>query len=188
MDPFEYFIVLQSLILGLGIAQLLTGAADAISNLRNVKLGFAHTLMVLIVFSMHFQEWWYSYEYTHEIEEWTSPLVMFLLVYPILLYLLARMLFPTGLRSHENDLEEYYFDQWKPLFLVMFAIVVMSYLQNVFISGWAPSSQIPQYAMIIVLFAFLGLDVKRKLAHNILMTLIFLAWLAAGILDPTVIK
>ncbi len=188
MDPFEYFVVLQSLILGLGIAQLLTGAADVISNAKNTKLGLAHTLFVLVVFLMHLQEWWYSYQYIFEIKEWTSPLIMFLLVYPILLFLLARMLFPTGLRSHENDLEKYYYDQWKPMFVVMFLIVLMSLLQNVFISGFDWSSQIPQYAMMIVLFGFLGLNVKTKLAHKILQVLIFLAWLLAGVLDPLIIK
>lgn len=188
MDPFEYFVVFQSLILGLGVAQLLTGAADALSNLRKVKLGIAHSLMVLIVFLMHFQDWWYSYQYIDEVKKWTSPLVMFLLVYPILLYLLARMLFPTGLRSDESNLDEYYFDQWKPMFIVMFLVVVVSYLQNIYVSDYLLSSQIPQYTMMIVLFGFIGLNIRNRWAHNILMILIFLAWLLAGLLDTTALS
>ena len=184
MEPFEYVVVLFSLILGLGIAQLLTGIADIVSNLKNVKVGFAHSIMVFNVFILHIQEWWYSYQYAFEVKVWTLPLVLFLLIYPILLFLLARMLFPTGLRGHESDLDEYYYDQWKWFYGIILAIIVVSFLQNIIVSGWTISSQIPQYIMAFVYIIFLSLKVKNKKAHNVLLTLQAIAWLVAMILDP----
>ncbi len=184
MDPFEYVVVLFSLILGLGIAQLLTGIADIISNLKNVKAGYAHSIMIFNVFILHIQEWWYSYQYIYEVDVWTLPLVMFLLVYPILLFLLARMLFPTGLRGHETNLDEYYYDQWKWFYSIILGIVVVSFLQNIIVSGWAIKSQILQYVMAFIIIIFLSLDVKNKKAHNVLLTLQAIIWIVAMILDP----
>lgn len=184
MEPFEYVVVLSSLILGLGIAQLLTGIADILSNLKNVKPGLAHSSMVLVVFLLHIQEWWYSYQYLYEVKVWTLPLVLFLLIYPIFLFLLARMLFPTGLRAHETDLEEYYFDQWKWLFVMVLGIVVVSFLQNVIVSDWAIGSQVPQFIMALAYLFFLIFNIKNKTAHNVFLALQGIALIVLAFFDP----
>jgi|GEM_PF-589198 len=184
MEPFEYYVVLSSLILGLGIAQILTGVADIVSDLKNVKLEAAHSAMIFNVFLLHIQEWWYSYQYIFEIKVWSLPLVFFLLIYPILLFLLARMLFPTGLRSHETDLEEYFFDQWKWLYSVILAIIITSFLQNIIVSGWAITSQIPQYVMTLLFTGFITLKVENKRAHRIFQIIISILWLSFTLFDP----
>ncbi|MEQ8474156.1 MAG: hypothetical protein RIC35_23375 [Marinoscillum sp.] len=184
MDPFEYVVVLQSLILGLGIAQLLTGSADVISNLKNVKPGFAHSFMVFNIFLMHLQEWWYSYQYGLEITAWTLPIVIVLLIYPILLFILARMLFPTGLRGNEKDLKEYFFDQWQWFYAILVAIPVVSMFQNVLISGKDISLQIPQFAMIIIYSAFILTNVKSVRIHNVFQVIQTIIWIGFIVFDP----
>ncbi|MBX2916563.1 MAG: hypothetical protein KF856_14935 [Cyclobacteriaceae bacterium] len=62
MSPFEYVSVLISIILGLGITQIVTGVADVIQNWRNVKLYLPHALWVMFVFFLHMQERWVLYE------------------------------------------------------------------------------------------------------------------------------
>ena len=184
MEPFEYFVVLSSLILGLGIAQLLTGVADIVSNLKNVKVGLAHSLAVFNVFVIHIQEWFYSYQYLYAVKTWKLPIVIFLLIYPILLFLLARMLFPTGLRGHEKDLKEYYYDQWNWFFSVLLAIVVVSFLQNVMISGEEIAFQIPQFLLAGVIIIFLLFDIKNERAHNVFMIALAVSWILWIIFDP----
>lgn len=184
MEPFEYFVVLSSIILGLGIAQILTGIADIVSNLGNSKPGIAHSILVFNVFILHIQEWWYTYQYSFDIKVWTLPLVLFLLVYPILLFLLARMIFPTGLRNHETDLDEYYFDQWRSFYFVILAIIITSFLQNITVSGWAITSQIPQYVSSLLFVVFLTLNIKKRAAHIAFLLIQGIAWFAATIFDP----
>lgn len=184
MEPFEYFVVLSSLILGLGITQILTNVADIISNLKNVKLSVAHSVFVFNLFLLHIQEWWYTYQYIDHITVWTLPLVLFLLTYPILLYLLARMLFPTGLRGHETDLEEYYYDQWKWLFSIFLSIVVISFLQNVLISGLPVSEQILQFILGGGLLLFIVLDVQNRRAHHIFLILQGIGGILLTLFDP----
>lgn len=184
MEPFEYFVVLSSLILGLGIAQLLTGAADILSNLKNVKIGFAHTVMVFNVFLMHVQEWWYTYQYIHEVKTWTLPLVMFLLIYPILLFVLARMLFPTGLRGHETDLHEYFYDQWQWLYTVLIAIPVVSLFQNVIVSDKDVTLQIPQFSMMLVYSGFVFFNIRNERVHNVFQVVQAVVWILFTLFDP----
>lgn len=184
MRPFEYYVVLSSLILGLGITQILTNVADIVSNLKNIRLGLAHSVFIFNAFLLHVQEWWYTYQYINDIKIWTLPLVLFLLLYPILLYLLARMLFPTGLRGHETNLEDYYLDQWKWLFAIFMAIVSISFLQNVIISKIPVAEQGLQIGLFAVLFLFILFDVKRKIAHNILLILQGIGGLLLIFFDP----
>jgi uncharacterized membrane protein len=113
---------------------------------------------------------------------------MFLLVYPILLFLLARMLFPTGLRVNESDLDEYYYDQWRWFYGIILAIIIVSFLQNIIVSGLPITSQIPQYVMALSYIVFLTLDIKSRKAHNVFLTLQALAWVIAMLLDPFVLK
>ena len=184
MEPFEYVVVLSSLILGLGIAQLLTGIADIVSNLKNVKLSLAHSLMVFIVFLLHIQEWWYSYQYLYLVQAWTLPLVLFLLIYPILLFLLARMLFPTGLRGNESNLNEYYYDQWKWLYSIVLGIVVVSFFQNVMVSGEPVSSQILHFLLGPAYLVFIIFNVNNKLAHTLFMGVQAIGWILIILFDP----
>lgn len=178
MEPFEYVVVLTSLILGLGIAQILTSVADIVSNARNVKLGWAHGFMAFVVFVNHIQEWWFSYQYAHTVEVWTLQLVLFLLVYPTFLYLLARMLFPTGLRGHETDLKSYYYDQWPWFFSLYLTIPIVSFFQNTLISGLSVMSQVSQITLVLTYGAFLIFNVRNKLAHIIFMGIQAAAWMA----------
>lgn len=183
MEPFEYVVVLSSLILGLRIAQLLTGVADILSNYKQIKPGLAHAVFIFNVFLLHIQEWWYSYQYINEVRVWTLPLVLFLLLYPITLFLLARMLIPTGLRGHETDLEQYYYDQWQWFFGLHLAIVVTSFLQNVFVSGHPVSGQILLFLLSVVFISFLSFKITSKKAHNAFAIALAIAWIIIILLD-----
>ncbi|MEM8892978.1 MAG: hypothetical protein AAGC88_00285 [Bacteroidota bacterium] len=187
MEPFEYVVVLTSLILGLGIAQILTSLADIVSNAKNVKLGVAHSFMVFVIFMNLIQEWWHSYQYTNTVEVWTLPLVLFLLVYPIFLFLLARMLFPTGIRGHETDLNAYYYDQWPWLFSIFLTIPIVSFFQNVFVSNLTVMSQVSQIILVLAYGAFLIFNIRNRIAHIIFTGAQSVAWIAFVFVDDSVL-
>jgi hypothetical protein len=185
MDPFEYVVVLTSLILGLGIAQLLTGIADVISTFRNVKLYLPHTLFVVVIFLLHIQEWWINYQYASEVPVWTLKTVLSLLTYPIMLFIMARMIFPTGLRSHETDFKVYYHDQWRNLFFIGLLTVIQSILQNIFISHIAIAVQLPQLAYMSVYLVFIVFKIENHIAHLIFQLFSFFVLLGYIITDQS---
>ena len=185
MDPFEYVVVLTSLILGLGIAQILTGIADILSNIRNVKLYLPHTLFVFVIFILHIQEWWINYEYASEVKTWTLITVLSILNYPILIFIMARMSFPTGIRGHETNLREYYYDQWPYLFVIASLTIFLSILQNVFISGISLMEQLPHLFFLTVYALFLIFKVKSHALHTAFQLFCLVAWTLYILLDTS---
>ncbi|MEM9339040.1 MAG: hypothetical protein AAGA66_09955 [Bacteroidota bacterium] len=167
MDPFEYVVVITSLISGLGIAQILTGTADIISGLKNIKLSGSLSLMVFTTFLNLIQEWYYNYQYATHVASWTLLVVLGLLIYPILLFVLARMLFPTGLKSGVTDLRAYFQEQWKWLYGISISIIVVSAFHDVFYSGFTLLDQTPKFIIISSYLFFIVLDVKSQKAHFI---------------------
>ncbi len=185
MDAFEYVVVLTSLILGLGIAQLLTGIADVLSNFKNMKLYWPHTLFVLVIFLLHIQEWWVNYEYASIITIWDLKTVLAILAYPILLFVMARMIFPTGIRGNETDFKTYYQDQWKYIFLIGFITVVISVSLNLWISDIDLIHQIPQLAYGLAYLLFVLLNIDNSKAHLVFQIGTFLVWVSYILLDKT---
>ena len=173
MEPFEYVVVITSLITGLGIAQLLEGSADIISHYRKVKISFPLLLMIGSTFLNHYQEWFYTYQYSYYITHWSMKVILGLVIYPITLFMLARMLFPTGLRSDESDLEAYYSDQWHALFTINIVIILISVFQDMFFSGIGPLDQLPKFILIAVQLVFLGFNINNKVAHLVFQVLFF---------------
>ena len=93
MSPFEFVTVLISIILGLGITQIMSGVADFIHQWEKAKLYWPHMLWVILVFVLHVQQWWLTYE-LRVISSWRLPFFLFEVLYPINLFILARILFP----------------------------------------------------------------------------------------------
>ena len=103
MSPFEFVTVLISIILGLGITQIMSGIADLIHQWEKVKLYWPHLLWVMLVFILHVQEWWLVYE-LKSVTVWRLPYFLFQVLYPISLFILARILFPLQSDEHSTDM------------------------------------------------------------------------------------
>lgn len=174
--------------MGLGIAQILTGIADVLSNFRNTKLYWPHTIFGLQLFLLHIQEWWVSYGYASEVGLWTLKTVLIILAYPILLFIMARMIFPTGIRGHETDFRTYYYDQWRRLFIVGSLTVVFSVLHNITISGLSWLEQIPQLIYFLAYLLFITINLRNHYAHLIFQLVTFLVLLGIIVADGSMLE
>jgi hypothetical protein len=141
--------------------------------------------MVFIIFITIIQEWWIGYDLAHDVANWSLLAVLFQLVYPILLFTLARMLFPTGLRGHEKDLHAYYFDQWPWFFRIYLFIPLISIIHNVYFFGHEFTEQVTQIVLVVLLAVFLIFKIRNFWAHFALLWLISLAWIAYLITDSS---
>src|SRR5687767_8565308 len=106
MTPFEYVIVLISIILGLGITTILTGVAELMKHTRPVSLYTPYIIWILLVFVLHIQEWWVSYQ-LKSVNIWELQFFLLIILYPINLYILAHLLFP-GTLSTEFSSKDFY--------------------------------------------------------------------------------
>ena len=108
MQVFEYLMVLVSIIIGLGIASLLTGVADCLRHGFRGRTYWVHSVVVIGVFFAHVQVWWESWGLGLK-GEWTFLSLLLMLASPLMLFLVAHLLFPEEV-TEDTDLENYYYE------------------------------------------------------------------------------
>ena len=163
MSPFEFVTVLISIILGLGVTTILTGVADRIKHFHRTKLYAPYVMWIIIVFVLHIHEWWNSFT-LRSIEVWSLPMFLFILLYPITLYVLAHLLFPSNNDQH-FDAKAFYFINYIRYFTIAISLLVLSVLHNIFIEHLNLMSQLGQLAAFIIVLAFLISKTKREIIH-----------------------
>jgi hypothetical protein len=136
LDEFNYLAVLISIILGLGIAQLLSGFGRWIeqrSSFRAYGPAMAWTAMLLLI---HIQGWWSMFGMRHH-ANWTFIQFCIVLLQPITLFLLATLVLP-GANAPELDLRSNYFAQRRWFFGLLMALLVVSVVKDLALNGELP--------------------------------------------------
>ena len=126
MTPFEYVIVLVSIVLGLSITRLLSGVGEMLQARNHAKQYWVHNLWVLNVFMYNLMIWWVTYRWTtwSKGHSWNFFLFAFILLAPIVLYLLAVLLFPDEI-PQAADMREHFSSIQKPFFLLFAALPII---------------------------------------------------------------
>jgi len=150
MSPFEYVVVLISIILGMGITQIVSGLASIIHRWEKVKIYWPHLILIVLVFVLHIQEWWVAYDMRHY-DYWRLPTFLFIILYPVNLYILARILFPVTWRGREIDLKEFYFKNYRRIFLFTITMDVLGIIDNVVNGGYQLHEQAVQFIVLSIL-------------------------------------
>lgn len=172
MTPFEYVIVLISIITGLGITTILSGLAEIIKHRHSSRFYAPYFIWILLVFVMHIHEWWESYS-LRSIEEWKLPMFLFVILYPIALYILAHLLFPADMRNNFNS-REFFLANYPRIFVTAITLVVLSILHNVLIGGYKLTDQVIQFVLMAALLTVLLMKIRNSLVHHVV-AIVFLA-------------
>ena len=115
MQLFEFLMVLVSIIVGLGIATLLTGIASLIRVRGSIRPYWVHTVLIALVLLAHAQVWWESWGLSWA-SEWSFLGLLMMLGTPVCLFLISQLLFPES--PSGVDLAEYYFQNSRILWLL----------------------------------------------------------------------
>lgn len=174
MSPFEYAIILISIILGLGITTILTGVAELIKQTRLTTLFAPYIMWISLIFVIHIQEWWMSYE-LKTVQVWTLHMLLFTLLPPINLYILAHLLFPAGLNSSFTS-KEFYLTNFPKLFIATISLVILNIIHNLTISGLPIHTQVPHLIVLVLLSTMVTTKTKNILVH-IIVSILLLATL-----------
>ena len=174
MSVLEFVQVLVSIILALGIAELLKGWADFIraESVRPnpIVLGFGAWLGL-----SHLQFWWIGWRF-RVAESWVFPELLLYVASPVILYLTARILFPQTVEG--SDLVSYYRRIGPTLWRLVAALFVSFVLVNTLLLG-APllsAGPLSQFALAVV--ALVASQVDRSPLHWLAIVLLFiqLSW------------
>ena len=99
MELFEYIAVLTSIIIGLGITQLLQGFARLVQHRDQGKVYWVHLSWVMYMFLTTVFWWWWEFR-LEKVAEWTFTLYVFVILYAVLIYLLCAFLFPNNFSDY----------------------------------------------------------------------------------------
>jgi len=108
VSPFEHISVLISIILGLGITQLLIGLHRLVQARERVKTYWLSLLWAALIFIAQVEWWWSSYALREE-TIWNFFYFLFVLLSPVSLYLAAAFALPDIEKGERYDLREYYY-------------------------------------------------------------------------------
>lgn len=173
MSPFEYVVVLISIIIGLGVTVVLTGVAQLIREERSVKVFWPYLIWIGLVFVMHIHEWWITYQ-LKSTASWSLPTFLFIILYPILLFILANLLFPDSWDKSDRDMKQFYFGIYRKFFGCAVILVVLSVLQNIFISGLPVADQWVHGLVLVIVSGMLIRRPSGTLAHMAVALLLLL--------------
>ena len=118
MSDFEYASVVVSIVLALGIADILRFLADTFRESGSRKLYWVHLLWIVVLLQLHVEFWWRMWSFRELIT--VGPSLGLVLLGPAILFVTTRTLLPAG--ATENDFEALFFRR-KTLFFVMLAML-----------------------------------------------------------------
>lgn len=108
VSPFEHISVLISIVLGLGLTQLLMGVHRLVQARERVKLYWLSLVWVALIFVAQVEWWWASYALRDE-TAWNFFYFLFVLSSPVSLYLAAAFVLPEIEPGEQYDLRAHYY-------------------------------------------------------------------------------
>jgi hypothetical protein len=182
ISAFEYVTVFISIILGLGVTQILTGIADLVHQNERVKVYWPHLIWILLTLVLHVQEWWVTFQ-LRSYGPWRLPVFLFVLLYPVTLFILARLLFPFGFSEGEIDLRKFYFENYRRIFLFGSFLALLSILDNLLLRQYEVQDLLGQSAVLIILSTMAITKSSKPLLHQSVAVFMLLFLIASIVVE-----
>lgn len=106
MSEFEYLSVLVSIVIGLGLTQILSGVARSVHRRRTIELDPIHSVWSASTFIILILNWWVFFQ-SRELGAWTFAAFLAVVSWAVLFYLMAVILYPPDMEEDET-----YGDVW----------------------------------------------------------------------------
>jgi hypothetical protein len=168
MNVYEFILILSSIIVGLGVAELFGGVVRVLRG--ELKAGALHSVWVTLVFLLQVQWLWASWEF-HDRGAWLFPEFILFIIGPIGFFMAAAMLFPAG--DSGESLDVHLLERRRPFFLLM-ALTTASFSA----SGWLVVNEpigFQDLSRLIAIALYGVLSVTRRRGVHWVSSLSFLA-------------
>ncbi len=154
MSVFEYLGVLLSVIMGLGVTHVLAGLSKTIHHRRTVKLFWVHTLWAFNILVYIVIIWWGMFWWSTQ-QDWSFFQFLLLILYAIVLFLAASLLFPWDLPD-DFDFEAHFFDT-RPWFFAVLTIAWCIDVPETVLKSEGGMRDLPE-AYLVLVITQLGLN------------------------------
>lgn len=180
MDAFSYLSVLTSIILGLGIQQVLQGYRALILSRRRVTFYAPPLIWSVLLLMMIAQHWWASFGLAHH-QDWSFASFATVLVMTALIYMMAAVVLPDIPPDEPIDLKDHYFRERPAFFGLGAATIGWSVVREYMLEGRLPEPANLGFHIVFLALCALAILVRRPRLHETLaglMALLFLAYVA----------
>jgi len=106
MSSFEFIAALMSIIVGLGVTNLLAGAGRAFYRRKENPLDEVHIVLTLATLLLLVLQWWVTFKWNTAVT-WSFDRFLVLIVWTITLYMLTVFLYPPDLSEAEEHLRRF---------------------------------------------------------------------------------
>jgi len=158
MHAFDYLSVLLSIVLGLGMTQLLSAVARWLELRHEVKPYLPAAIWAAFLMIVLVQTWWSMFG-MRDIAEWSFLQFCVVLAQPVLLFLLTALVLP-GPQSEVRDLEAFFLQHRTWFFGLLMAMLVASVSKDLVLVGRLPAT--PNLIFHAVFFAGSGLALVSR--------------------------
>ena len=161
MKTAEYLSVLVSIIVGLGISQVLSGVANLLVDRRRVRFDWIWAVAVLMTFMAQVQFWWSTFSVGDAVAGNFFSFFFFLLT-PIALFLASVIILPDFEGEGEIVLREHFRENYRWYFALLTVVPVLNVIRSMAISHdplWMPSRP---YELAFTLLLASGAIVGRR--------------------------
>src|ERR1041385_9547952 len=101
MSSFEFIVTLMSIIIGLGVTNLLAGAGRAFYRRTKNPMDEVHITFTIATLVLLVLQWWVTFKWNNELA-WSFDKFLVLIVWTIALYMLTVFLYPPDLSEEEE--------------------------------------------------------------------------------------
>ncbi|MEO8770217.1 MAG: hypothetical protein ABI402_09040 [Ferruginibacter sp.] len=157
ISAFEYVSILVSIILGLGITQILASFSDLLYDYKKIRFYWPHTCWVVFILFLHIQDWFIIYQLKDK-ATWHLPELFFILLYPISLFCVAKMLLSANKKEERFDMKLFYNRHFPLIFFMVAVAIFISVLFNLFI---LKINVLTQITLAIFLIAMIYASIKN---------------------------
>ena len=106
MSSFEFIAALMSIIVGLGVTNLLAGAGRAFYRRKQNPIDEVHIVFTVATLLLLVLQWWVTFRWNDE-PKWSFDKFLVLVVWTISLYMLTVFLYPPDLSEEEEHRDRF---------------------------------------------------------------------------------
>lgn len=166
MDAFTHLSVLISIVLGLGITNLLMGLARIVQMRGRVTVYWPTIVWSLALLLVHVQTWWSMFG-LRNVETWTFLAFSLTLMQPILLFFLSALVLPDFDRDEALDLRTNYYAQVRWFFGILLALLIISLARTFALEGRLPATPDLIFHAGFIAGVIPGLVVRNEIFHRV---------------------
>jgi hypothetical protein len=161
IEVYSYLSVLVSIVIGLGMSQILAGVVRVLHRRRTGRIYGPTMVWGVNLFVLLTLIWWSDFSLIHH-GRWTFAMFLATLALPALLYINASLILPGSERAADEPMRLAYADNRKPFFTLQSLAVAASFLETYLTDGYVKPDVDAALKLVILVVGLVPIFVKAE--------------------------